>query len=229
MLMGLSYPVIGADGFALWYELLTAKLGQVKHIISPENMSLHGFVYRAFIDHESFLGPSTPWLNLGPQAAKTVTNVVIAAICLVTAAWMIRRRKVLNAADCLAAAVPVVLLMSPITWTHHGVQLLVPLAAILVIVTRRPRPSPLDLGWIVAILLCLTMWPVQRFQLELPSRISHLFAPTVTYAVVLIWLFMMVRYEPLKRAAESAEHAAMTAHYESLPGTATPAVLAAGH
>jgi hypothetical protein len=65
--------------------------------------------------------------------------------------------------------------------------------------------------------------------LELPSQISHLFAPTVTYAVVLIWLFMMVRYVPLKRAAESAEYAEMTAHYESSPGTATPAVLAAGH
>ena len=209
LLLGASYPVIGAEGFALWYGLLTEKLGEVVHIISPENMSLHGFVYRALIDHQSFLGPSVPWINLGPAAAKSVAIALVGAIGFATVAWMIRHRRALSTAECLAAFAPVILLVSPITWMHHCVLLLLPIAVIVARIAKIRRPSMLDLGWIVAILLCLTMWPVQRFQLELPAWLSHGVAPTTTYAVALTWLFMIVRLVPLKHPARAVTRAAL--------------------
>ena len=201
VLLAASFPLIGAPGFSLWFGLLTEKLGQTVHIISPENMSLHGFVYRALVKHDSFLGPSVPWVELGPQAAQTIAGVLILAICASTVVWMLRPRKALQTAECLAAAVPVVLLMSPITWTHHCVLLLLPLAVITTTALQRPRLAGSDLVWIVALLLCFVIRPVQRFNLDLPSRLTHLFAPMITYAVVLTWLFMVARFVALKRLA----------------------------
>ncbi|MGD8454230.1 MAG: glycosyltransferase family 87 protein [Phycisphaerae bacterium] len=193
-----SWAVVGTDGFAKWLHWLTCKLGGIEHTISPENMSLHGYVYRAFVDHPSLHGPSIPWVNLGSAAAAIATYGAIAVFGLITAAWILHQRRELNSAEAIAACVPVVLLIAPITWTHHTVTLLIPLALIVGRLAR-VRRAWLDTLWVGLILLLWTVWPVQRFNLELPDTVRHLFAPTVTYAIGLTWLFMMCRYAGLRR------------------------------
>ncbi len=218
VLMLASFPLVGLEGVRSFYGLLTAKLGQVPHLISPDNMSLTGYVYRALVDHRGEAGTSLAWLNLGPTVAHTLARSAVALVVLVTAIWLVRHRKTLETHECIAGTVPVVLLISPITWTHHGVILLIPFVLAVAAVARRPRPGGLDLGCLALIALSWTFRPVQQFQLNLPSQLHHLFAPLFTYAVVAMWLFMLIRYVPLRRAAQSESRI----HAEAAPSPGRP-------
>lgn len=224
LLLGCAAPLMSGPSYAHWIENLTFKVDLVEHITSPDNNSVRGFAYRALVP--SAAQASEPWLDMGPTAAKGVSLIIVALIGTATLAWMIRRRRELNSAECVAASVPVVLLMSPITWPHHVVQLLVPLTMIIALALRRRRTSAIDGVWIACILLLFTFSPIRQFQLQIPSRLAHLFGPTELYAIALCWLFILVRYIPLKRSALATdEDVALRA---SRSATAKTALVAAG-
>lgn len=188
------FPMLGVDGYGHWLFNLTYKLDQTVHILSPENFSLHGFFYRAFIADQSYLGRSEPWFDLGHGAARGVTAGAILVLFGLTAYWIRRHRERLTSGEAVAACVPLVLLVSPITWASHGVQLLIPLAVITARIAREARPRLLDLVWLGMILFLYTNAPVAEFHLALRPALAHLAGPTMTYAVFLTWLFMVCRY-----------------------------------
>lgn len=193
--------VFGTQIVPSWLLRLSAFGHDVPTLVTPHNVSLHGFLYRAFVAYSGGPDPSIPWINLGPAAARIGAQILSAIVVALTALWIYRQRHVVSSADSLAVTIPVALLVSPVTWTHHGVQLLIPLALISATVLRQPRLRPLDAGWLLLILLLYTNWPVEHLALNLPSRLAHLAGPTMTYAAGLAWLFMLVRYAVLKQTA----------------------------
>jgi alpha-1,2-mannosyltransferase len=199
-----AYGILGGEICRFWLLSLSGFSGELPTLVHPHNMSLRAFVYRALVNHESGDGPSVPWIDAGPAVGSAVAWGLIVVIAGVTVWWMYRHRRVLNTAECLAAAIPAVLLSSAVTWTHHGVQLLVPLAVVAATALRVPRLGALDWGWLLLILLLYANWPVERFGLVLPPWLAHAAGPTATYAIGLTWLFMVLRYVPLKKAAEPA-------------------------
>ena len=199
VLMATSGAVLGIHVIPAWLFRLSAYGNDLPSLVTPHNISLHGFIYRALAPYPGPPDPSVPWLNLGAATACVCASILSAAMLAVTAWWIHRGRNSMNSAECLAATIPVALLVSPISWTHYGVQLLIPLAMIVVTTLRQPRLRPLDTVWLLLTLLLYANWPVEHLALNLPSPVAHLVGPTMTYAAGLIWLFMLVRYVPLKQ------------------------------
>jgi hypothetical protein len=215
---------LGGEVFGQWLRALSTLGSRPATLSSPENMSLLAYMYRALANQPNAHGESLPWIDLGRGAAQAATLAALGLIAAVTLWWMVRNRRRLSSAECLAAAVPVALLTSSVTWVHHGVQLLLPLAVVSVAVARQPRMRVLDAGWLAMIILLYANWPMERFQLGLPSRLAHLVGPTMTYATGLLWLMMVVRYVPLKLAAAcaAATHAGDVRALAGTPDAAVP-------
>ena len=218
VLMGSSYLVLGDEVFGQWRVNLEKQPNHLASMISPQNMSLHGFVLRGLVDYPQGPNPSRAWIELGMPAAGLIRWGLTGLLWLATIAWLLRWRRELSTSDAIAALVPVILLSSPLTWMHHGVQVVVPLAAMVAVAGRQRRLSRFDLGWISVAILMFMIWPVQRFDLQLPDWMSHLLVPMLTYGMVLTWLFMVVRYVPLK-LAQSAEERPQTAGAAARPTT----------
>jgi hypothetical protein len=201
VLLAGSCAVLGIQIIPAWLLRLSAFGDDLGTHVTPHNVSLPGFVYRALVTYPGPPDPSVPWFDLGPSAARVCVLLLSAGVIAVTAWWIHRTRHVVSSGECLAATIPVALLISPVTWTHYGVQLLIPLALIIATVLRQPRLRPLDACWLLLMLMFYTNWPVEHLALTLPSQLAHLVGPTMTYATGLIWLFMLIRYAPLKQTA----------------------------
>lgn len=210
--IAITYVLLGPTVFGRWLYALQNFTTQLPVRISPDNMSLSGLITRALVHAETTQGTSLPWLNAGPDAATAISLIISVTILTLTTLWMIHHRHVLSNADCLAATIPVALLISGVTWTHHGVQLLIPLALITATALRTPRLRTFDATWLLLTLILYTNWPVDRFQLQLPPQLAHAVGPTLTYALLSTWLFMLTRFVPLKRATfvTTLEHATVS-------------------
>jgi alpha-1,2-mannosyltransferase len=193
---------LGPDIYPQWLRSLAHVGGAAGTLGSPQNMSLHAFVCQALT------GGATPGVDLGWSAARLSAHLLCGGIVLLTGLWMYAQRRVLTTADCLAAAVPVALLVSPVTWTSHGVQLLIPLAVLTDAVLRQPRVRWCDATGLAAIMVLYTNWPVARFALDLPAFAGLLAGPTALFAAALTWLLMVTRFVPLKRALTTPAHQA---------------------
>lgn len=180
------------------------EFAQVAGVISPQNMSLTGYLHRAFVHNPDGRDVSTPWLDLGAAFARNATVATAGLLIVLTSGWIIRGRGVLSTTDCVAALVPVVLLAEVNAWPHHCVVLIVPLSLVVWCAASQPRLAPLDAVWVGAALFLFAFCPVHRAEVELPDRLEHLVGPTTTYAMLLTWLFMLVRYPVLKQRAEHA-------------------------
>lgn len=180
------------------------EFSKVDWVISPENMSVVGFVHRAFVDNEHGVEASRAWVNLGPRFALAASVAADLGLVAITSLWILRRRHELTAADAVAALVPVVLLAELNAWPHHCVALLVPLALIGGLVARQPRLGGGDTLWVGAIVFLYAFCPVHQFAVGLPKTLEHLLGPTTTYAMFLTWLFMLLRYPVLKRRVPAA-------------------------
>ncbi len=203
-LLAAGCAMLGTEACGTLPAMLIAYGDDLPTLLSPKNVSLRAFVYRALVAGTNRDGPSTPWLNLGPAAASAVTWALLGLMAAATLVWMLRQRHVISTADCVATGVPLALLASPVTWPHSGVQLLIPLAAVAVTALRAPRLGLVDGAWLVLIVLLCTLWPTERYGLSMPPWLTHLAWPLLTYAALLLWLFMVTRFVPLKRAAETA-------------------------
>ncbi len=175
------------------------EFSKVDWVISPENMSVVGFVHRAFVDNESGAEVSRAWVDLGPRVALVASLAGSLLLVVITTRWALRYRHELTAAETIAAFVPVVLLAELNAWPHHCVGMLVPLALIVAVAARQPELGTGDMLWIGTILCLYAFCPVHQFDIAIPKQLEHLAGPTTTYAMVLAWLFMLVRYPLLKR------------------------------
>jgi len=203
---GLIWP--GFDATASWLTSLRAFSADTHAIMSPNNQSLTGFVYRAFANHPTHEGPSTPWVNLGIGPARWIALTLNALLCVSTFAWIWLYRRRLKSHECVFIAIPLVLLVSPITTAHHCVQMLVPLAFIIAAVCRREDLRPLDMGWITLIILLFVIGGNGRIESATSPRLNLLISPTTTYSVALTWVFCIFRYIPLRRPATNPAYVA---------------------
>ena len=225
LLMGGSYVVLGNDVVRQWITGIVVYGTAPGTLVSSQNMSLLAFFSRALTEAPGGAGVSQPWIDLGPGAARWITLSVLAVVYVITAWWMTRYRRELSTAECLAVAIPLALLTSPVTWTHHGVQLLIPLAVMTTAAMRARRVGVPDMIWVGLVLVLYSNWPVEYFNLQLPSRVAHLVGPTAFYATALTWLFMIVRYVPLRRAATAVDPRCNAAALAAENATAEPAPL----
>ncbi len=201
VLLGGALALLSAPTRADYLVNATFKLGGTVYYVPAANMSLFGYVYRALVDWPHGKDASRAWVDLGPQTASVVAHGLALLIFGLTAFWIHRHRHALTAGESLAALVPVLLLVTPVAWSFHSLQLVVPLALAVRAVAAAPRPGRGDTVWLAAMLALYAFNPVLRYELELPHALRHLAMPTTTYAVALTWLFMLVRYRRLRGGA----------------------------
>lgn len=201
VLLGIGFAWIGPAGRASYFGNNANEFSGVDMVIAPQNMSLIGFLHRAFVDNPAGGQPSRAWFDLGAQRTKLLCFAINGLVLLLTAVWLWRQRRTLTAAECVAGMVPAVLLVELNTWPHHCVPMLIPLAFAAAAVARVPRAGWLDLGWLGSACGLYLFCPVYQYDLALPPALEHLAGPTITYAVGLTWLFFQVRYPRLVRAA----------------------------
>ena len=184
-----------------WLDGLQSFSADQHAAMSPNNLSLRGFVYRLFVEHPTHEGPSVPWVDLGLATARWIVRLAAVALCIVTAGWLWLRRRDLSTAECVCAAIPLVLLLSPQTSAHHCVQLLLPLAFIIVTACRCRHIPAVDVVWITLIVLLFVLGSGGRIESASKPWLNHLISPTITYAVGLTWLFFVARFVLLKQTA----------------------------
>jgi hypothetical protein len=206
VLMAIGLAAIGPAARQRYLSNNRDELSQVDWVISPVNMSIVGYMHRAFVDNPAGSEASRAWVDLGPRFALGASVAFDLLLVVITSLWILRHRRTLTTADSVAALVPVVLLCELNAWPHHCVAMLVPIAMIVAVAGRQPRLAMFDAVWIGAIIFLYMFCPVHEFDVELPKRLEHLVGPTTTYAMLLAWLFILVRYPVLKRrlAAETA-------------------------
>jgi alpha-1,2-mannosyltransferase len=212
---GASCGLLGGEGVSQWLVNLRDFGNEPQGTISPENMSLLGFAYRAFVAGERFQGPSVPWWDLGPAAATWASRAACVALILPTFGWIARHRARISTADAIAALVPVALLVSPRTWTHHTVALIVPILVLVLAVVRSRHAARFDFTALACVLLLLTNSPVLQFGVELPPALAHLLTPVPTFAAFATWLFMLARLIPLRVGAVRARRENHPPHFAS--------------
>lgn len=201
ILMGVGTAMLSPAARASYFGNNQNEFSGVDMVIAPGNMSLIGFLHRAFVDNPDGWQASRAWIDLGAETTRIVCAVAIVTVLALTAGWMLLCRRSLTPAENIAGLVPAVVLVELNAWPHHCVPMLIPIAFITVIVARQRQPHLLDLAWLTAILGLYTFSPVRQFDVGLPDWLSHLVGPTTTYAMMLAWLFMLTRYAALKRTA----------------------------
>ncbi len=201
VLMALGLAALTPEARARYLFNNQDEFSEVDWVISPENMSVIGFVHRALVDNPHGVEKSQAWLNLGPDFARWVIIVIDFVLIAGASIWVVGHRRPLGAADGVAMLVPVVLLCELNAWPHHCMAMLIPIAMIVALAARQERLAGLDAVWVGAIVFLYTFCPVHEFGITLPKRIEHIVGPTTTYAMVLTWLFMLVRYPVLMRRA----------------------------
>ncbi len=197
--MGLSLAVLDPATRQQYFKNNQRQLDTLDYIIPPQNLSLAGYMHRAVVTNHSELEPSQAWLDLGPGVARWASIGGIAGLVGITSLWIIARRRELTTAESIAGFVPVVILGEVIAWPHHCVSMLIPLGLMAWVAAGQERLRWFDAAWVGAALWLLAFSPVHQFRIELPKWLEHLCGPTGTYAMLLTWLFLLVRYPALKR------------------------------
>jgi len=197
--MSVSLAALAPEARERYLFVSGDEFSQVDWVISPENMSVVGFAHRALVDNEAGSERSRAWVNLGPRFALGASVAGGLVLVLFTSIWALRRRHELTPGETIAAFVPVVLLAELNAWPHHCIVMLVPLAIIVAVAARQVQLGMVDTLWIAAMIFLYTFCPVHQFDIGLPKTLEHLVGPTTTYAMVLAWLFMLLRYPVLKR------------------------------
>jgi len=191
----------GYEATRTWLAGLQSFSADQHAAMSPNNLSLRGLIYRLFVDHPTHEGASIPWVDLGLGTAQWIVWTAAMMLCIVTGVWMWFRQRDLSTAECVCAAIPLVLLLSPQTSAHHCVQMLLPLAFIIVTAGRCRRLPAMDAVWITLIILLFVLGSGGRIESATKPWLNHLISPTTTYAVGLTWLFFVARFVSLKQTA----------------------------
>lgn len=198
-LMALGLAALTPEARARYVNNNRRQLDTLDYVIPARNMSLAGFIHRAFVQNDSVREPSDAWVDLGPDVAGWLSRGAAAAVLVVSSVWVVRQRRTLSTGESLAVFVPAILLAEVIAWPHHCVEMFVPLLLLACVVARQDRGRVAHWVGVALALSLFAFCPVHQFELSLPKRVEHLVGPTMTYALVLTWVFMLARYPRLKR------------------------------
>ncbi|MBK9119424.1 MAG: DUF2029 domain-containing protein [Phycisphaerales bacterium] len=190
--LGVSAALLPAGTFVAW----RANLARLSGEVTVHNQSLRGYLLAGFTEFTEKGVLSVPWVALAPATVQAAAILLAGLILGGTLLWVFRHRKHLTTAESIAVLVPAVLLAAPLTWMHHGVQLLLPLAVLAARLERGPQAKGFGLACVATATL-LMLWPVQQFELELAPALRHIVGPTFTYGVALTWLLVMT-WGPVK-------------------------------
>ena len=168
--------------------------------VSPQYFSLRGFLLTGFSSYHHRGVLSTPWLDLGPQAPLALSMAIAALAAGGLGLWLWRRRGQLSTAESPACAIPVLLRISPLTWTHHAVLLLIPLALATVRAFHAVTGSVFQICGLMVVAGLLLSAPLSEHELQVPQWLEHLIAPTVLYANVALAVLLFRQFSPRAHA-----------------------------
>lgn len=226
VLMTFTLLPCSAETRADYWHNTTFKASGHHYFVPPANMSLFGMVHRALVHDPHGLEPNVGLVDWPPRVAYVVSVTLALLIVAVTSVWLAWNRRRLDGAESLATLIPVLLMITPVAWSHHMVQLLVPIALLTATLLRSPRTTRGDLIWFGLIVLGYAFNPVVLYAPKLPPGIAHLVTPTTTYALLATWVFMLWRYLPLRDAAPvpTVRHQSVSDFRETLVAPSAPAL-----
>jgi Glycosyltransferase family 87 len=190
LLFAASGALLGTEVFAHWHSNLSG----LTQDVTRNSVSLRSVLQSAFLTITDRNGSSQPWVELAPSVVNALRWALLAVMTCATAAHLWIRRQQLDLLAGAAVIVPLILVGSPITWPHHGVILLAPLISLAAAAVRAERPRLLEWVLLAAAGVALTVYPVQEFQLQLPSWLGHLVTPTPFYVAMLLWIAGITRH-----------------------------------
>ena len=205
LLAGFTAALFGPETYRYYFLVVVPRVA-TRFRGCWSNASLVGFWVKLFDPPPDYTPVLPIWQS--PVAARLGILASCSAI-LAVVAWIIRRSKSLLDRDfAFSLAVTAMLLVSPITWEHYLLLLLVPIA---VIWTRLP---PTDAARILftAILIAFWSWPMRIEDLLIPGGVatgiaSPLHTLTILsyqcYALIVLFALGVVEFLGCKKASRS--------------------------
>lgn len=143
----LTLAVVGIGAFETYVREVIPSLQVFQS--GWRNISINGWVLRLLDPHPIQAGPEA---YRNPVLAKLLTAVGVLLVSAVVVWIAIRARRTVDPDRGWAVALTGMLLVSPITWSHYLVLLVVPLA----VLANRIPPGPTRwCGWVVVAVLCV--------------------------------------------------------------------------
>jgi Glycosyltransferase family 87 len=163
-LIGFTVALFGPEAYRYYFLVVLPRVAKFRGLWA--NASLVGFWVKLFDPPPEY--PRVVPICQSPAAARLGVLVSCSAI-LAVLAWIVRRSKSLPEQDlAFGLAVTAMLLVSPITWEHYLLLLLVPIALAWV---RLPHSDAARILF-VAILVAFWSWPLQIDNLIIPGGVS---------------------------------------------------------
>ncbi|HEY7983495.1 MAG TPA: glycosyltransferase family 87 protein [Ktedonobacterales bacterium] len=188
----LALPLVGVDGY-IAYITREAPSTNAEWLINPHNVSLWGLMGILFAGspgHPAVIAAAA----LARPAAQALTLALVGTLAAVT--WLRRRHTFARDEATWLAYLPAMLLVSPLTWTHYFVFLLLPLIVLaarlgwLGAPPRRAAPGQRLAGWALGgALACIWINDVlARLNMlhQWPALFALLTLATPAYALLLL-------------------------------------------
>jgi len=164
LLGGFTAALFGPEAYRYYFLVVLPRVAKFRGLWA--NASLVGFWVKLFDPPAEYPRVVPIWHS--PAAARLGVVVSCSAI-LAILAWIVRRSKSLLEQDlAFGLAVTAMLLVSPITWDHYLLLLLVPIALTWV---RLPQSDAARILF-TAILIAFWSWPLQIDNLIIPGGVS---------------------------------------------------------
>jgi hypothetical protein len=164
LLTGFTAALFGLEAYRYYFFDVLPRVAKFRGLWA--NASLVGFWVKLFDPPPEYPRVVPIWQS--PVAARLGIAMSCSAI-LAVLAWIIRRARSLPERDlAFGLAVTAMLLVSPITWEHYLLLLLVPIALAWV---RLPQSDVARILF-VAILVAFWSWPLQIDNLIIPGGVS---------------------------------------------------------
>jgi hypothetical protein len=164
LLTGFTAVLFGPEAYRYYFVVVLPRVAKFRGLWA--NASLVGFWVKLFDPPPEYPRVVPIWRS--PAAARLGVIVSCSAV-LAVLAWIVRRSKSLPEQDlAFGLAVTAMLLVSPITWEHYLLLLLVPIAVTWV---RLPQSDAARILF-MAILVAFWSWPLQIDNLIIPGGVS---------------------------------------------------------
>jgi hypothetical protein len=177
LLAGLTAGLFGPEAYRYYFLVVVPRVAKFRGLWA--NASLVGFWVKLFDPPSEYPRVVPIWRS--PAAARLGIVVSCSAI-LALLAWIVRRSKSVREQDlAFGLAVTAMLLVSPITWDHYLLMLLVPIAVTWV---RLPQSDAARILF-TAILIAFWSWPLQIDNLLIPGGVATgLARPVHTFTIL---------------------------------------------
>jgi hypothetical protein len=177
LIADLTAALFGPEAYRYYFLVIVPRVAKFRGLWA--NASLVGFWVKLFDPPSEYPRVVPIWRS--PAAARLGVVVSCSAI-LAVLAWIVRRSKSLMQQDLtFGLAVTAMLLVSPITWDHYLLMLLLPIAVTWV---RLPQSDAARILF-TAILIAFWSWPLQIDNLLIPGGVATgLARPVHTFTIL---------------------------------------------